>query len=206
MPVEVRTRAFEPFFTTKAKGSGTGLGLATVHAIVDQAGGTIELHSDEGAGTTFSISLPAGAGADAGQAEAVGPEVPPGNDELILVAEDEPGVRELTSRILRNHGYQVVAADNASHALDLCRSGTVKPRLLLTDVIMPGMSGKDLAQAVTEHLPGTPVVYMSGYSHEIIAHQGVLEPGVVLVEKPFTEHALLQAVQSALQRRHDADD
>jgi CheY-like chemotaxis protein len=115
-------------------------------------------------------------------------------------------VRELASRILRTHGYQVVAADDAAHALDLCRSGKVQPRLLLTDVIMPGMSGKDLAQAVTEHLPGTPVVYMSGYSDEIIAHQGVLDPGLVLVEKPFTEFALLQAVRSALHRKHDADD
>jgi PAS domain S-box-containing protein len=198
MPVEVRTRAFEPFFTTKPKGQGTGLGLATVHAIVMQTGGEIEMYSDEAIGTVFRILLPA-ADVD-GQARADDPpqDNPQGRGETILVVEDEPGVRDVTCRILRDHGYEVVAAADPVQALALGRSGAVAPALLLTDVVMPGLSGKDLAVAFRTFAPGTPVVYMSGYSHDVIVHQGVLDEGVVLVQKPFTEHELLVAINAAL--------
>jgi PAS domain S-box-containing protein len=198
MPVEVRTRAFEPFFTTKPKGQGTGLGLATVHSIILQAGGDIDLYSDEGIGTVFRILLPA-ADPEAHARTEDQPEVPPrGNGETILVVEDEAGVRDVTCRILRDYGYEVVAAADPVKALALARSGAVTPAVLLTDVVMPGMSGKDLAAAFRSFSPDTPVVYMSGYSHDVIVHQGVLDAGVVLVQKPFTEQELLAAVSAAL--------
>jgi CheY-like chemotaxis protein len=197
MPPEVRTRVFEPFFTTKAKGHGTGLGLATVYSIVSQAGGQIEIYSEEGKGTVFKVSFPLAAG------EVAVPDdddrlVPRGEGQTVLVVEDEVGVREITARILREHGYEVVAAEGPAEALELCRSGRVAVDILVTDVVMPAMSGRDLATEISQVCPGLPIVYISGYSHEVIAHQGVLEPGVLLVEKPFTDQALLRTVHGAL--------
>jgi hypothetical protein len=197
MPPEVRTRVFEPFFTTKAKGQGTGLGLATVYAIVMQAGGRIELYSEEGKGTVFKVSFPAAAG-ETQQREEIDEVVPRGEGQTILVVEDEPGVRAITARILREHGYEVVAAEGPAEALELFRSGQLSADLLVTDVVMPGLSGRELADQVRVQHPDLPVVYISGYSHEVIAHQGVLEPDVLLVEKPFTDQALLRTVHTAL--------
>ena len=198
MPPEVRTRVFEPFFTTKPKGHGTGLGLATVYSIVSQAGGQIEIYSEEGKGTVFKVSFPVAAG-EAAQADGEDQPVPGGDGQTILVVEDEVGVREITARILREHGYAVVvAADGPAEALELCRAGEVFVDLLVTDVVMPAMSGRDLAEQIKQIRPDLPVVFISGYSHDVIAHQGVLEPGVRLVEKPFTDQALLRTVHAAL--------
>ena len=197
MPPEVRTRVFEPFFTTKPKGHGTGLGLATVYSIVSQAGGQIEIYSEEGKGTVFKVSFPV-AEALAGRADGEDQPVPASGGQTVLVVEDEVGVREITARILREHGYDVVAADGPAEALELCRAGEVAVDLLVTDVVMPTMSGRDLAEQVKQIRPDLPVVFISGYSHDVIAHQGVLEPGVLLVEKPFTDQALLRTVHRAL--------
>jgi len=199
MPPEVRTRVFEPFFTTKPKGQGTGLGLATVYSIVAQAGGRIELYSEEGTGTVFKVSFPVAAG-EAQRPDDSDDVVPRGEGQTILVVEDEPGVRDITARILREHGYEVVAAEGPEQALELCNSGRLAADLLVTDVVMPGLSGRELADQIGRQFPDLPVVYISGYSHEVIAHQGVLEPDVLLVEKPFTEQALLRTVHGALNR------
>jgi PAS domain S-box-containing protein len=197
MPPEVRTRVFEPFYTTKPKGQGTGLGLATVHSIVAQAGGRIVLHSEEGKGTVFKVLFPVALGAMSvtGGDDA---SVPRGEGQTILVVEDEAGVRQITARILREYGYAVVAAEGPAEALELVRSGQVAADLLVTDVVMPGLSGRELAEQINRLHPDLPVVYISGYSHEVIAHQGVLEPDVRLVEKPFTDQALLRTVHAAL--------
>jgi CheY-like chemotaxis protein len=124
--------------------------------------------------------------------------VPEGDGQTVLVVEDEIGVREITARILREHGYAVVTADGPAEALELYRTGEVAVDLLVTDVVMPAMSGRDLAEQIKQIRPDLPVVFISGYSHDVIAHQGVLEPGVLLVEKPFTDQALLRAVHTAL--------
>jgi PAS domain S-box-containing protein len=200
MPPEVRTRVFEPFFTTKPKGQGTGLGLATVYSIVGQAGGRIELYSEEEKGTVFRISFPVVAG-EAAMVDEPESASPTGDGQTILVVEDEPGVRQITARILREHGYVVVESAEPTKALELVRSGSLVADLLLTDVVMPGMSGRELAEQIGRQLPDLPIVYMSGYSHDVIDHQGPLEPDVLLVEKPFTDQALLRAVHTSLTRR-----
>jgi CheY-like chemotaxis protein len=200
MPPEVRTRVFEPFFTTKPKGQGTGLGLATVHSIVGQAGGRIELYSEEGKGTVFRISFPVVVG-EAAMLDEVEAAPPRGDGQTILVVEDEVGVRQITARILREQGYAVVEAAGPVEALELCRSGALSADLLLTDVVMPEMSGRELAEQIGQQLPDLPIVYMSGYSHDVIAHQGALESDVLLVEKPFTDQALLRTISTALTRR-----
>ncbi len=193
MSAEVKARIFEPFFSTKPKGQGTGLGLATVYAIVSQAGGRIDLYSEEGRGTAFRILFP---GVDSEARPLVsldaGQQPPRGEGRTVLVVEDEPGVRHMASRILTDHGYAVVEAESPAAAIELCRSGRLRP-----DVVMPGMSGRELADAVAAIMPDLPVVFMSGYSHDVIAHQGVLDPGVRLVEKPFTEPELLGTVGAA---------
>jgi hypothetical protein len=200
MPPEVRTRVFEPFFTTKPKGQGTGLGLATVYSIVGQAGGRIELYSEEAKGTVFRISFPVVVG-EAAMKDDADDDSPCGDGQTILLVEDEAGVRQITARILREHGYVVVEATEPAEALELCRSGAVAADVLLTDVVMPGMSGRELAERVGQQFPDLPVVYMSGYSHDVIAHQGALEADVLLVEKPFTDQALLRTLHAALLRR-----
>lgn len=195
MPPDVRAQAFEPFFTTKPTGAGTGLGLATVHAIVAQAGGRVDRDSEVGQGTSVKVYLPPASGKE----EAVAHhdddpgEVPAAAGQTILVVEDEPGVRESTARMLSEWGYRVVQAGGPAAALEMCRSGDVVPDLVVSDVVMPGMGGADLAAALAVAVPGLPVVFMSGYSHE-----GVLDPDVVLVEKPFTEEQMLRAVGAAL--------
>ena len=199
MPPEVRTRVFEPFFTTKPKGQGTGLGLSTVYSIVVQAGGRIDLYSEEGKGTAFKVWFPVAAGSGEERSD-TDEAVPRGRGERILVVEDEPGVRDVTARILREYGYEVVAADGPAEALELCLSEALQADLLVTDVVMPGMSGRELANQIGGRFPDLPVVYISGYSHEVIAHQGVLEPDVLLVEKPFSDRQLLWAVHAALTR------
>ena len=199
MPIEVAQRAFEPFFTTKGRDKGTGLGLATVYGIVTQAGGDVSIYSEQGLGTTVRVNLPATT-----DAVAVGegaPAVPAeGRGEVILLVEDEEMVREPARRLLAQRGYRVLVAGSADEALEVA-AGAEHLDLLLTDVVMPGLSGKELAELLAERRPGLPVLYMSGYSQDVIAHQGVLEEGVALVEKPFVAHDLLEAVRERLDHR-----
>jgi nitrogen-specific signal transduction histidine kinase len=195
MTPEVANRAFEPFFTTKPKGQGTGLGLATVYGIVTQAGGSVKLYSQRGHGATATILLPA-AGPDVRQAaDATQDELMRGSGEHILVVEDEPGVRTAARRILTRGGYDVIEASTPGEALSLSGDPSRRIDLLLTDVVMPEMSGMELAARLKTIRPNMPVLYMSGYPQDVLAHQGMVASDVALIEKPFTRGTLLRSVR-----------
>jgi CheY-like chemotaxis protein len=197
MTAQVLAHAFEPFFTTKVRGQGSGLGLATVHGIVSQAGGEVEIHSQEGVGTVVSVYLPA-LGHEVARSSDEQKVVVEGKGETILVVEDEEPVRELTRRILSTSGYEVFTADGANQALEICRRHEGDIDLLLTDVVMPDVSGSALAEHVSEVRPGIGVLFMSGYPEDIIVHQGIVRTGVSLIEKPFNRERLLAGVRGAL--------
>jgi PAS domain S-box-containing protein len=191
MGADVLERAFEPFYTTKPKGQGTGLGLATVYGIVTQAGGSVDIISRPGEGTTVSVLLPASDARAAQPADTQGPDALAAGGETILVVEDEDAVRRLTCRILSRQGYRVFDAPDGPHALSTWDRHGDEIDLLLTDVVMPGMSGKELAEKI-----GIEPVFMSGYTDDVVLRHGV--DGLRLVEKPFDAETLLSAVRSAL--------
>ena len=197
MPKEVLDRVFEPFFTTKPKGQGTGLGLATVYGIIKQAGGRLRIYSEPGMGTVLTVLLPV---TEQEPAPAVrpAPQAQQGQGETILVVEDEPAMREVSRRILARNGYRVIVAGNGREALDILAVQVDHIDVLLTDVIMPQMQGRELADKVRILQPAVRVVFMSGYTQGLLSQQGVLEPGVHLIEKPFSEKALLNKVHEIL--------
>jgi two-component system, cell cycle sensor histidine kinase and response regulator CckA len=197
MDAETQSHIFEPFFTTKEKGKGTGLGLATVYGVVKQSGGYIWLDSEPGKGTTFRIYLPRveGVAEAAAQAEPVKKGDGP---RTILLVEDEPSLRKLTRRTLVDMGYKVLEADNATKAVEVAREANGPIDLLLTDVIMPGMSGGDLAKKLSPESPYMRVLFMSGYTDGAIEVRGSLPPGLVVLRKPFTRDTLLRTVEGAL--------
>ena len=197
MDEETVERAFEPFFSTKPKDKGTGLGLATVYGIVSQTAGLVELHSKLGVGTTVTILLPSVASALTKPALQEQPaDVAP--VETILVVEDEELVLDVATRILTQHGYRVLAARSGEEAFAITENHQGTVQLLLTDVVMPGETGKEIAERVSAVRPGIRVLYMSGYPESVIASQGVIEPGITLVSKPFKAADLLARVRSAL--------
>ena len=196
IPPQLLDRVFEPFFTTKPQGEGTGLGLSTVYGIMTQAGGTVRIYSEPDVGTTVRAYLPVTAGT-ADRAEPAGP-AQPGTGQVILVVEDEPALREVTRRTLAENGYQVIAAASGPEALSVLTSRLEHVDLLLTDVIMPNMQGKELAAKVLALHPDTPVVFMSGYTQGLLGTQGVAEPGIHLIEKPFSEASLLTKLHQVL--------
>jgi len=197
MPPEVVRRAFEPFFTTKPKGEGTGLGLATVYGIVTQAGGHIHIYSEPGVGTTVSILFPVTAGRVQEKVPLITSDVS-SHGETVLVVEDEAALREVTRRILRRNGYKVLTTDSAPEAVALAEDYAGTIHLLLTDVVMPKLLGKEVAEQVLARRPEVRVLYMSGYAQPVLASHGSLEAGVLLLEKPFTEQDLLTKVRVAL--------
>jgi PAS domain S-box-containing protein len=197
MPKHVVSRVFEPFFTTKPKGEGTGLGLATVYGIVTQAEGYAQVYSEPGLGTTFTALLPV---TERELAPADQP-VATGNargGETVLVVEDEDAMREVTRRILSRNGYQVITAGTGAEALRLAEGETRPIHLLITDVIMPQMLGKEVAERVRATRPAIRTLFMSGYAHPVLASEGKLAPGVTLIQKPFTEPALLNKIKEVL--------
>jgi PAS domain S-box-containing protein len=200
MPRDVQEHAFEPFFTTKERGKGTGLGLATCHGIVKQAGGHIHVYSEPGLGTTFRIYLPRVRDAIADEALAV--PLPPlrRGHETVLLAEDEPAVRNLASLSLRAHGYTVIEAHDGAAALTAAQAHAGRIRLLVTDVVMPGMNGPDLAARFRPLCPDAQVLFISGHAESAIVHQGVLEAGVAFLPKPFTPERLARRVREMLDR------
>jgi CheY-like chemotaxis protein len=197
MDAETQARIFEPFFTTKGPGKGTGLGLAMVYGIVQQSGGFIWVYSEVGRGTTFKIYLPrVTAATPAAPSDERG--APPRGSETILLVEDEAQVRALASLVLEGCGYTVLAASCGDEALRLAAEHSGPIHLLLTDVVMPGMSGRELARALAAAGRPVPVLYTSGYTNDAIVHHGVLDDEFMLLQKPFTPDALARAVRRAL--------
>lgn len=199
MTREVRNHIFEPFFTTKEVGRGTGLGLATCYGIVKQSKGNIWVYSEPGSGTTFKVYLPRVH--EKVQESPVQPiDILPSGTETVLVVDDEPMVRDIASRALRARGYRVLEASSGTEALHLQRESMAQIDLLITDVVMPLMGGKELAQHLRAVCPSLKVVYMSGYTQNVILQQGVLKPDVVLLVKPFVAQSLFDKVLEALAR------
>jgi PAS domain S-box-containing protein len=186
---------FEPFFTTKGIGQGTGLGLATVYGIVKQSDGYVWAYSEPGQGTTIKVYLPVtGEGAELGAEEHSPPPVASG--ELVLVVEDDAAVRVIAARALAEAGYRVLEADSGARAVALLNGDGDRPALVLTDVVMPGMTGSELAAAIAQLAPGTPVLFTSGYTDGEILRRGLLEPGADFLAKPFSPEALVRAVRA----------
>ncbi len=207
MDRETVSRVFEPFFTTKRTGEGTGLGLSTVYGIVAQSGGKISVTSEQGAGTVFTVllaSVPEAEEAPQKQEGAISRQAPAAEQRCvtILVVEDEPAVRGLTTRVLRQHGFEVLVAAEGSEALAIARDRSVKIDMLLTDVVLPGeLQGDGVARAVLQEHPGIKCIFMSGYPRDVIAKAGRLAEGVNYMEKPFTPATLVRRVRELI----DAD-
>lgn len=201
MSIETMSHIFEPFFTTKEKGKGTGLGLSTVYGIVNQAGGYVVPYSEEGQGTTFKIYFPQTDQPAQTPAAIRLTDKLPGGTETILVVEDEKALRDLTQCILEDSGYQVLAATDVREALEMAGNSKMKLDLLLTDVVMPILSGNELAKRVAAFRPDLPVLYMSGYADDVILNRGGLNAGVELIQKPFTRRTLLTRIRAILNRQ-----
>jgi len=198
MDKETQSHLFEPFFTTKPLGKGTGLGLSTVYGIVKQSEGHISVYSEVDKGTTFRIYLPQVEHA-AGSQNAV-QSVPPhaGGSETILLVEDEPALRELSRGCLQSSGYVVLEAQDGNTAIQIANEHDGPIYLLLTDLVMPGLNGYDLAEHLSRLRPNMRVLYMSGYTNDLITQQGVMKPGTTLLEKPFSVASLLMKVRTTL--------
>ena len=197
MDAATQGRIFEPFFTTKAAGKGTGLGLSTVFGIAQQSGGSVWVYSELGKGTTFKVYFPRAEGALDAPRTSHGPETTSGSETILLV-EDQEQVRAVAAGILRRSGYEVIVARDVADALALCdaRAGAVD--LLLTDVVMPQMSGAELARRLTGARPALKVLCMSGYTDDSVVRHGVLESGVAFLQKPFTPASLTRKVREVL--------
>ena len=198
MDKETQARIFEPFFTTKEKGKGTGLGLSTVYGIIKQSGGYILVQSELGQGTTFRIYLPRVEEAAEPLHHEPAKAVQNRGSETILLVEDEESVRELVRETLESKGYHVLEAENGESALRLTETLTEPVDALITDVVMPGMSGRELAARLCASCPKTKVLYLSGYTEDAIVHEGVLDPGTAFLQKPFTLQALTRKLREVL--------
>jgi CheY-like chemotaxis protein len=200
---EIQAHLFEPFFTTKEKGKGTGLGLATVYGVVQQSGGHIRVNSAADRGTTFLIYLPRVEAPDIGSREADPPLLPrpsPGT-ETVLLAEDEEVVRRFAREILSGNGYRVLEAGNGREALLLSEAHRGEIHLLLTDVAMPKIGGRELGERIRLQRPGLRILYMSGYIDDAILRGVVRDDGIPFLQKPFTTEGLARKVRQVLDSR-----
>jgi PAS domain S-box-containing protein len=205
MDAQTQAHIFEPFYTTKAVGRGTGLGLSTAYGIVKQSGGYIWVYSEVGHGSTFKVYLPRADGrVDAGDLRTKAPAKSTKGTETILLVEDDKAVRELTQKILEEEGHTVLLAETAAEAERVCAEHVGQIHLMLTDVVMPGISGRELARRVAKVAPQTRVLFMSGYTDNVIAQGGTLEPGLAFLQKPFTPAALARKVREVLEEVGDS--
>jgi CheY-like chemotaxis protein len=177
---------FEPFFTTKDENKGTGLGLSTVYGIVKQNNGFINVYSEHGNGTTFKIYFPRHEGASGTPKKEPAVEIYSSRNEVVLLVEDEPSVKEMSKAILEQLGYRVFSASTPAEAIQLAEEHGGAFDLLITDVVMPGMNGRELEKHLHSHYPDLKVLFMSGYTADVIAHRGVLDDGVQFIQKPFS--------------------
>jgi CheY-like chemotaxis protein len=197
MNVETTSHLFEPFFTTKEVGKGTGLGLATVYGIVKQNNGYIDFQSEPDRGTSFRIYLPRSTGeADASPKDETNLDLP--GSETVLLVEDEPSVLQMAAEMLGQLGYRVLPATSSAQALHLAENHRDQIDLLVTDVVMPEMSGKDLAEKLKKFYPHLKTLFMSGYTADVIAHQGVLDEAACFIQKPFSRKALSVKLREAM--------
>ena len=198
MDADTQAHLFEPFFTTKDPGKGTGLGLSMVYGIVKQSGGSIWVYSEPNQGSTFKIylpTLPETREPDTGQEP---PEKLAKGSETVLIVEDESAVRSFTRMVLQRSGYQVIEAANGEEALSLSRGHPGEIQLLVTDMVMPGMGGRQVAEALEGQRPAMRVLYLSGYTENAIAQRGTLGAELPFLQKPFTMEALLRKVRQVL--------
>ncbi|HXW16930.1 MAG TPA: response regulator, partial [Candidatus Acidoferrales bacterium] len=198
-------RIFEPFFTTKEKGKGTGLGLATVYGVIKQSGGYIWVESEPGNGAKFEIFLPRIEGQPRELSPPAAPKIRTHEQRTVLVAEDEPSLLKLTHKLLARLGYSVLEAPNGEEALKVANGFRGKIDLLLTDVVMPGMGGPVLAQMLAASRPDTKILFMSGYTDGAIADRGVLDEGVFMIRKPFTQAQLTRSLDEIFDEQSSAE-
>jgi two-component system, cell cycle sensor histidine kinase and response regulator CckA len=197
MDAQTQSRIFEPFFTTKAQGKGTGLGLATVYGVVKQSGGFIYVYSEVGQGTTFKVYLPQVV-AEVDKEVSEKPVAPASGSETILFVEDEESVRELVRDYLSAAGYHILEASDGVQALEVAAAHEGTIEILVTDVVMPRLSGRELASRVTAERPNVKVLFISGYTDDSIFRHGVLEGGVAYLQKPFNLKSIAQKIREVL--------
>ncbi|MFO8184157.1 MAG: PAS domain S-box protein [Candidatus Aegiribacteria sp.] len=198
MKRELMQNVFEPFYTTKDTGSGTGLGLATVYGIVRQNDGFIDVSSEPGRGTVFRIYLPRYEGSPDDISRSDGEDMITGKGEILLLVEDEPAIRDMGELMLRKLGYEVISTGTPDETIEMVREHTGRIDLLITDIVMPGMNGRELADRLQELYPELKLLFMSGYTADVVAHHGVLDDGLNFIQKPFTLRELSAKVHSAL--------
>lgn len=201
MDDETLQNIFEPFFTTKSLGHGTDLGLATVYGIVKQNGGAIQVYSEPGSGSSMRIYLPRHAGKVQPEKPPEISDIPRGRGETLLLVEDDAAIRKVAQLMLEGLGYEVLSAGTPEAALDIAVSQARPFHGLITDVVLPGMNGRALAERLQTDHPGLKVLFMSGYTADVIAHRGVLKEGIQFIQKPFSMHGLGIKMRSVLDQR-----
>jgi CheY-like chemotaxis protein len=198
MDAATQARIFEPFFTTKERGKGTGLGLATVYGIVKQSNGWIWVYSEPGHGTTFKVYLPRVTESAAPLTPSPAAPVSVRGSETILLVEDDEMIRHLVQKVLKGNGYTVLVAGDGNAAERMAGAHADTIHLLMTDVVLPGLNGREVARRLVAQRPGIKVLYLSGYTDDAIVHHGVLEPGVAFLQKPFSPAVLGRKVREVL--------